>query len=326
MNDPLISVIVPVYKTQQYLDRCVSSIRNQTYKNLEIILVDDGSPDRSGEICDSFALEDSRIRVIHKENGGLSSARNAGLDVMTGEYVVCVDSDDDIALDMIETLYGLCVTHGAQIACGGIERFNDRGHVSYFNENLTDFLLLTREEALKELLENYRVTNSACDKLFHKEIFDGIRMTKGIIYEDCDIMYRCIQKADRVVYTAKPLYRYYLSQGSILRSTFNAKQFDAVMVAKKRMKFYEQEYPEFLDAVRVKYLEMGLELIYQSWNTVACDQMRQELEHELRQMLKDHPNLPMGKNMKIKVLFFKLRTAAFVLFFDAYHRIRALRA
>lgn len=326
MNDPLISVIVPVYKTQQYLDRCISSIRNQTYENLEIILVDDGSPDRSGEMCDALALEDSRIRVVHKENGGLSSARNAGIDVMTGEYAAFVDSDDDIALDMIETLYSLCVTHGAQIACGGVEKVNDQGHVGYFNENLTDFLLLTREEALRELLDNYRITNSLCDKLFHKSIFDGIRMTRGIIYEDCDIMYRCMQKTERVVYTAKPLYRYYLSQGSILRSVFNAKQFDIITVARKRLAFYEQEYPMFLDAARVKFLETGLELIYQSWKTPSCTRMRQELEAELRQMLREHPNLPMGKNMKLKVLFFKMGTAAFVLFFDAYHRIRDLRA
>ena len=325
MNDPLISVIVPVYKTEAYLERCVSSIRNQTYNNLEIILVDDGSPDRSGEICDGYAREDNRIRVVHKENGGLSSARNAGIDVMTGEYVAFVDSDDDIAPDMIETLYGLCVDHDAQIACGGIERVNDQGHVNYYNENLNDFLLLTREEAMRELLENYRITNSACDKLFHRSVFEDLRMTVGIIYEDCDVMYRCIQKAERVVYTAKPLYHYYLSQGSILRGAFNAKQFDAVTVAKKRMNFYEREYPEFLDAVRVKFLEMGLELVYQSWNTASCTRMRQELEQELRQMLREYPNLPMGKNMKVKVLFFKLGTAAFVLFFDVYRRIRMRR-
>ena len=326
MSDPLISVIVPVYKTEAYLDRCVSSIRNQTYKNLEIILVDDGSPDRSGEICEGFAREDSRIRVVHKENGGLSSARNAGIDVMTGEYAAFVDSDDDIALDMIETLYGLCVTHGAQIACGGVEKVNDQGHVGYFNENVTDFLLLTREEAMAELLGNYRVTNSLCDKLIHKSIFGDLRLTEGVIYEDFDVMYRCIHRADRVVYTGAPYYRYYLSQGSILRSAFYAKQFDQVTIAKRRLAFYEREYPEYLDRARVKFLEMGLEILYQSRNTPSCSQLRQELEADLRKMLKEYPNLPMGKNMKLKVLFFKMGTAAFVLCFDAYHRIKALRA
>ena len=326
MNDSLISVIVPVYKTQQYLDRCVSSIRNQTYENLEIILVDDGSPDRSGEMCDALALEDSRIRVVHKENGGLASARNAGIDAMTGEYAAFVDSDDDIAPEMIRSLYDLCVQHQAQVACCGIERINDQGHVNYFNEKTGDFLLLDREGAMAELLENYRVTNSVCDKLIHKSVFDGLRLTEGYIYEDFDVMYRCLHRADRVVYTGAPYYRYYLSQGSILRSTFNAKQFDLVRAARKRLAFFEQEYPQMLDTVRVKFLEMGLEILYQSRNTPSCSQLRQELEADLRKMLKEYPNLPMGKNMKLKVLFFKMGTAAFVLFFDAYHRIKALRA
>lgn len=326
MNDSLISVIVPVYKTQQYLDRCVSSIRNQTYENLEIILVDDGSPDRSGEMCDALALEDSRIRVVHKENGGLASARNAGIDAMTGEYAAFVDSDDDIAPEMIRSLYDLCVQHQAQVACCGIERINDQGHVNYFNEKTGDFLLLDREGAMAELLENYRVTNSVCDKLIHKSVFDGLRLTEGYIYEDFDVMYRCLHRADRVVYTGAPYYQYYMSQGSILRSTFNAKQFDLVRAARKRLAFFEQEYPQMLDTVRVKFLEMGLEILYQSRNTPSCSQLRQELEADLRKMLKEYPNLPMGKNMKLKVLFFKMGTAAFVLFFDAYHRIKALRA
>ena len=325
MNDPLISVIIPVYKAEGYLERCVGSIRSQTYRNLEIILVDDGSPDESGAMCDKFAQEDSRIIVIHKGNGGLASARNAGFDVMKGEYVACVDSDDDIAPDMIRTLYDLCVTHDAQIACCGIERVNDRGHVNYFNENLKDFLLLNREEAVRELLENYRVTSSMCDKLFHKSIFDGLRLTECVIYEDFDVMYRCIHNADRVVYTAKPFYRYYLSQDSIIRSSFNAKQFDLALAAKKRVVFYERKYPAFLDAARVKYLEIGLELLYQSRNTASCAQIRKELDDDLRQLLRDHPNLPMSMNMKVKALFFKMGTGAFVLFFDIYHRIKAVK-
>ena len=326
MNDPLISVLVPVYKTEAYLARCVASICNQTYKNLEIILVDDGSPDGSGALCDQLAQEDSHIRVIHKENGGLASTRNVGIDAMTGEYVAFIDSDDHIAPEMIQALYDLCKEHQVPIACCGIERVNDQGHVNYFNESVTDFLLLTREEAMGELLENYRVTTSVCDKLFHKSIFDGLRLTEGMIYEDLGVMYRCIHRADRVVYTGAPYYHYYLSQGSILRSDFSPRQFDQITIAKTRLAFYEKEYPQYLDAARVKFLEMGLEVLYQSRNTPSCRQLRQELDADLRKMLKEHPNLPMGQNMKLKVLFFKLGTAAFVLFFDAYLRIRNLRA
>lgn len=325
MKEPLISVMVPVYRTKDYLRRCVESILNQTYGNLEVILVDDGSPDDSGALCDRLAQEDSRIRVVHKENGGLASARNAGLDAMEGEYAAFVDSDDYIAPEMIRALYDLCQSHQAQIACCGIERVRDEGHVNYFNEQLEDFLLLTREEAMAELPDNYRVTNSFCDKLFHRSIFDGLRLTEGIIYEDFDTMYRCIHRASRVVYTGAPYYKYYLSQGSILRGSFNIRQFDQVDIAERRLAFYEREYPENLNKVRVKYLEMGLELLYQSRNTPSCAGKRRELDEALRQLLKDHPGLPMGKNLKIKVLFYKLGTAAFVLFFDAYLRTEAAR-
>ena len=320
MNEPLISVLVPVYKTKDYLRRAVESILNQTYGNLEVILVDDGSPDESGALCDRLALEDSRIRVVHKENGGLASARNAGIDAMTGEFAAFVDSDDYIAPEMIRDLYNLCQEQQADIACCGIERVNDQGHVNYFNEKTGDFLLLNRDEAMAELLKNYRVTNSVCDKLFHKRIFEDLRLTEGYIYEDFDVMYRCIHRADRVVYTGAPYYKYYLSQGSIIRSAFNAKQFDLVLAARKRKAFFQQEYPELLEVLLAKYLEMGLEILYQSRNTPSCRQLRQELDREMRQMLQMYPNLPMASSLKIKALFYKLGTPALVLFFNLYLR------
>ena len=135
MNKPLISVIVPVYKVEKYLERCVKSICAQTYQNLEIVLVDDGSPDQCGEMCDMFAKQDSRIRVVHKENGGLSDARNAGLDVMTGDYVGFVDSDDWIEPDMYQVLYERLIKEKAEISCCGMKRCTDLGVHSYLNPN-----------------------------------------------------------------------------------------------------------------------------------------------------------------------------------------------
>lgn len=159
MSNPLISVIVPVYKAEPYLQRCVDSIRNQTYSNLEIILVDDGSPDRCGEMCDAFAKEDKRIRVFHKENGGQSSARNLGLNNMTGTYVGFVDSDDWIEPDMYEHLHDILVTHNAQISCCGTQIIHRNGHISYFNSAYPDDTLLctyTTEQALDALLLNQK--------------------------------------------------------------------------------------------------------------------------------------------------------------------------
>ena len=322
MNDPLISVIIPVYKAEGYLERCVGSIRNQKYRNLEIILVDDGSPDESGAMCDRFAQEDSRIRVLHEKNGGPASARNAGLNAMTGEYVAFVDSDDDIIPDMFRNLYDLCREHHADIACCNTIKVNDRGPCGYFNDNLNDFLILNKKEAVRELMENYRVTDSLWDKLYHKRIFEGLRMIEGVLYEDFDILCQCMHRADRVVYTGKPMYHYYLSQNSVMRSAFKAKQFDIMEMSRKRLAFLQQEYPEFMDVAYSKHVELGFEMLYRSRVARDCKEIRKELDRELRQILKDHPNLPMTRNNRIKVFFFRMGLPVFLAFVSVYYRIK----
>ena len=130
MTQPLISVIVPCYNVEEYLPRCVESVLNQTYRNLEILLVDDGSPDRCGEICDEYAAVDSRVKVIHKENGGLSDARNVALNVMKGEYVTFVDSDDYVAADYVEYLYKLMEEYGVKLSVSRHQEFKDGASVS----------------------------------------------------------------------------------------------------------------------------------------------------------------------------------------------------
>jgi len=322
MDQPLISVIVPVYKVEPYLARCVESIQNQTYQNLEIILVDDGSPDRCGEICDEMAKEDARIRVVHKENGGLSSARNAGLDVMTGEYVGFVDSDDYIANDMIEKLLGLIHEHDAQIACCGMEQVSENGHVGYFNSNTDDLLILDTQQALRELLYNSRITNSLCDKLYCVDIFHDLRMTEGIIYEDYDVMYRCIYRATCIVYLGTPLYRYFQSQGSILRGTFSNRHYDAIAIGHNRLDFYATYSPQNLELAKAQYVVFGLNLFYLSRKAKDCANLRKELVRELQHMLAKHPDLPFDRNTKLKVGFFKIAPVMYILLMNVYYGIR----
>ncbi len=322
MDQPLISVIVPVYKVEPYLARCVESIRNQTYHNLEIILVDDGSPDRCGQMCDELALEDPRIRVVHKENGGLSSARNAGLDVMTGQYVGFVDSDDYIAHDMIEILLGLMQEHDAQISCCGMEQVSETGHVGYFNPNTDDLLILDTQQALRELLYNSRITNSLCDKLYRADIFNNLRMTEGIIYEDYDVMYRCIHRATCIVYLGTPLYRYFQSQGSILRSTFSNRHYDAIAIGPNRLDFYATYSPQNLELARAKYIEFGLNLFYLSRKAKDCANLRKQLVRELQHMLAKHPDLPFDRNTKLKVRFFRIAPVIYILLMNVYYGIR----
>ncbi len=214
----LVSVIVPVYRVEKYLERCVLSILSQTYDNLEVILVDDGSPDKSGEICDCIAMDDSRVRVIHKENGGLSSARNAGIDASRGAYLSFVDSDDYISPVMIEKLYGLIKEANSQIAVTGrIDKYEEDGReeVNFKIDSPKSFL---RKDAVRELLLKKIMDVSACDKLFKKELFENLRFPVGETNEDNAVMLTLFLSADRVAHTDSGDYYYCHREKSITTS------------------------------------------------------------------------------------------------------------
>lgn len=300
MSDPLISVIVPVYKTEKYLQRCVDSICGQTYTNLEIILVDDGSPDNSGAMCDALACKDKRIRVVHKENGGLSSARNAGLDIMTGAYVCFVDSDDLIDRQMCRVLYDRLVEQNAQVSCGGIANFDGSQILSYFNPNLDERFTLSRKEAMAELSKNYRITNSMCDKLYLAEIFDGLRMKAGILYEDAQVQHFCLHRAQRITYTAQPLYYYFLSPGSILRGEFSVRHYDCIAASLERIAFFEENYPDAVPAAKARHLELCMQMIYQGKDNPQWDTLRKSMIVHVRGKVDKATVREMGRNNRIK--------------------------
>ena len=210
-----ISVIVPVYNVAAYLPRCIDSILSQTWKDMEILLVDDGSTDESGRICDQYAEKDSRVRVIHKENGGLSSARNVGLDIAEGEYVAFVDSDDWIEPDMYAEMLALMKKNNAKLCCAG--RFDVNGDTG----EKTVGLCPKREEWVSGEAFTGRMflwdhcDSSACDKLYSRALFDGIRYPEGKTCEDVPTTCRASLRADRVVLCDKPFYNYFHRSGSI---------------------------------------------------------------------------------------------------------------
>lgn len=187
--DGLLSVIVPVYKVEPYLDRCVESIVNQTYSNLEIILVDDGSPDDCPRMCDGWAEKDSRIRVIHKENGGVSDARNVGIALATGEYLAFVDSDDYIAENMYEILISAMHRTGAEIACSGTNIV--KNGVETTVRSLQKKMCFSEELALREVLLRGNVNEAVWDKVYRKTLFQGILFPKGEISEDIVVILHC---------------------------------------------------------------------------------------------------------------------------------------
>lgn len=237
----LISVIVPVFQVEEYLEKCISSILHQTYKNLEIILVDDGSADGSGEMCDKYALSDNRINVIHKENGGLSSSRNAGIEIAKGKYLCFVDSDDMIHEQYIEKLWRLCVNYDADIAQCDFLCIDKDSKLLPLNPD-RDICVLSGMEALREYCFGISEVQYCVswNKLYRKELFDGIRFPVGRQHEDVFTSYKLLYKAKRVVLTSEYLYYYLQRADSITGKGFTLKFLDRADAFKERIDFLHE--------------------------------------------------------------------------------------
>ena len=214
MNKELISVIVPVFNVEKYLERCVETIVNQTYKNLEIILVNDGSTDNSGELCDELAKKDNRIKVVHKENGGLSDARNTGERESTGEYIIFIDSDDYIHHEMLNTLYTQIVEKNADVSICGVMNVYSNSETPQCSDINMDFVC-DKEGFLKEYLIGEKIPGSICNKLLKKSIANKLEFPVGKIYEDAFYHYDLINHADKYVVSTKPYYYYFHRGDSI---------------------------------------------------------------------------------------------------------------
>ena len=211
----LISVIVPVYNVQAYLQRCVDSILAQTYENLEVILVDDGSPDSCPEICDEYAKKDARVRVIHKENGGLSSARNAGLDIAQGEYIGFVDSDDYISPNMYESLLQRLSEASVRAIANVIyENAWEDGRLTPSVVPHRENAVFSADKYLEELLMHVGDV-SACTKLFPKDVIGKTRFANGVLNEDLLFMLDIVERIDEVRFSCVVGYYYFVRPGSI---------------------------------------------------------------------------------------------------------------
>ena len=242
----LISVIVPVYKVEKYLHKCVDSILAQTYTNLEIILVDDGSPDNCGKICDEYAAKDSRIKVIHQQNGGLSAARNAGLDIATGNYLAFIDSDDYIDNNYIECMAKrLC--DGNLVSCVLIDE-NEKGEIIGKKEPSDGCFSPT--EALSEMCYERILGTSACGKLIANDIAQNNRFPEGKLYEDMFTVYKWFAYSEKAITVSATSYHYVHRFGSISNNKWNYKTTDLMEAAGLMLDYISCNYPEcYKDAV-----------------------------------------------------------------------------
>ncbi len=250
----LISVIVPIYKVEKYLRACVDSILSQSYQELEIILVDDGSPDCCGDICDTYQKQDCRVRVIHKDNGGLSDARNAGLKMATGEWIIFVDGDDVLHPEFVEMLFILARDSEADISVCGRQKFTDDfapkwEYMLSQGEVRCLFAILDMQEALSHLLyQTPPMETSAPGKLYKRRLFDGILFPEGLYYEDLATIYRIIMKSRKIATIQNPLYGYRMRQTSIMHEKASPKMLSCIPVSRKLYEEVSTAYPDLSKA------------------------------------------------------------------------------
>lgn len=245
MNEEKISIIVPVYNVEAYLERCVESILKQTYTNLEILLVNDGSTDKSGELCDKLALRDHRIRVIHKENGGLSDARNRGIDEASSNLIGFIDSDDYIDEDMYETLYCQMVASKADLSmCGHYDVYHQIPEKQVAEIKTWE---LMPEEAIKMVMEAKILSVTAVNKLYKKALFEQLRFRIGKIAEDAFIMVDLIHQCSKIVATNEKKYYYVHRENSITTQKFSLKFLNVIEAYEQNAKIISENYPDLYD-------------------------------------------------------------------------------
>lgn len=299
---PLVSVIVPIYNVEAYLLRCVNSIKEQTYNNLEIILVDDGSPDNCGRICDELAKTDGRILVIHKENGGLSDARNRGLDAATGEYIVFVDSDDYIAPSFIMTLYHHLIETDSDVAlCSYMVVTGE--DISKIQDEKPQTYVYNRKELLMNLYdanhEDATFFIVAWNKLYKRSLWDQVRFPKGKIHEDEATTYRIFHLCRRGVYVKVPLYGYFSSESSITRDAFSVKRLQWMDALNDRIAFFEKKKEPRLVGCSMKARADGA--IHYYYPLSQLDGKTGQYRREMKQ-LKSYVREALNANQKFRNL------------------------
>ena len=247
----MISVIVPCYNTEKFVKKCIESILTQTYEKLEIILVDDGSTDSTGSICDSYASKDDRVKVLHGENEGLSAARNKGMAIAKGEYITFVDSDDWIINGTYKYLISLAKKYDAECALGRtFSSFEKDNKVYYEKRNCQPDKLMISNEAIKMVLTS---GGGACNKLFKKELLVGESFVKGVTNEDELFMIKIYSKSRRVILGGKQTYCYRVNPNSITHSEFSIKNLDFYYNTIKSIEFIKKKRPELLEYAKARH-------------------------------------------------------------------------
>lgn len=300
-----ISVIVPIYKVEEYLDACITSIVNQTYKNLEIILVDDGSPDLCGEMCDAWAKADERIKVIHKENGGLSDARNAGMKAAGGELIGFVDSDDVIHPRMYERLAAMMEETGSDISCCTVTRNLEAciAGVDSHTASCPEIEVFDGIQALESLLSLDRISVTVWNKLYTREVIEDLYFPKGKYHEDEFWTYLVLSRAKKAAHTEQGYYGYRIRENSITNQKYTSRHLDHLDARAERLEYMEMHYPQFhsLERTNIRFESIrAMQLCYLFMDGRELEDCRERIHKIVKKYplkYQDYKALPFGRKV-----------------------------
>ena len=303
-ND-LISIVIPVYNVEQYLSKCIDSILNQTYKNLEIILVNDGSPDRCPEICEEYRLKDNRIKVINKENGGLSDARNVGIDNSSGNYVTFIDSDDYIDDDYIDILYKTLILYNADLSIASHKVIYPK---KIIDKATGEKFCTNSKEVLERILYDEGIDLSAWGKLYKKSLFNNIKFPKGRLFEDSATTYRLIDASKKIAVNSKSVYNYVIRNNSISNEMFSEKKMDLIISTKEMTDLIKKRYPELEKGCERRLMYAYLSTLTQlakakEKNKSIQVKLMNYIKHNRRRVLKDKRIPKRDRNGIISTMF-----------------------
>ena len=283
-DNPLVSVIVPIYNVYNYLKECLDSIRKQKYTNLEVILVNDGSLDSSGDICKKIIKEDNRFLYFEKENGGLSSARNFGIERCTGEYMIFIDSDDYISEKMIASMLSCLIKYDADVCCCNYDFVNEKSeYIKKHRINIKQSSVYEKESAIKKLLSEDYYKCYAWNKLYKKKLFNEISYPKGKLYEDIVTAFKVFTNSNRIVFSKEILYHYRVRQTSITKEKFHLKKYDLLEQLQIVYNNYCENSEEIIAGIALYYLYFIDDMITaEIWDNEVYNQycdFFQKLEH-----------------------------------------------